>query len=109
MTRQFRELTVEKMIDYAESHLQQVEQWKRGDTLGYASNVHEYASKADAVIEMLEWRLHGNHGAVDKAGGQPFTHRLRARLNWIRVAAGLDIPKKGRAKITQLDVDEDDL
>lgn len=107
MTRQFRELTVEKMIEYAESHLQQVEQWKDGDTLGYASNVHEYASKADAVIEMLEWRLHGNHGAVDKAGGQPFTHSLRARLNWIRVAAGMDKPKA--AKPHQLDDDEDDL
>jgi hypothetical protein len=107
MARQFRELSVEKMVQYAESHLQQVDQWKDGDTLGYASNVHEYASKADAVIEMLEWRLHGNHGAVDKAGGQPFTHSLRERLDWIRVAAGIDKPKA--AKSRQLDDDKDDL
>lgn len=103
MTRQFREMTVEKMIEYAERHLQQVQQWKNGDTLGYAGNVHEYASKADAVIEMLEWRLHGNHGAVD--ANQPFTHRLRERLDWIRVAAGLDKPKA--AKPHQLDDDDD--
>lgn len=107
MARQFREMTVETMIEYAESHLQQVSQWKNGDSLGYASNVHEYASKADAVIEMLEWRLHGSHGAVDKEGRQPYTKSLRARLDWIRVAAGMDKPKA--AKPHQLDDDEDDL
>lgn len=87
--REFKELTIEKMIDYAEQHLQQVEQWKASDHPGFASHVYEYSCKAEAVIEMLEWRLHGHHGAVDKEHHQPYTPKLRPRLNWIRKAAGM--------------------
>lgn len=89
--RQFSDLTVEKMVDYAENHLTAAAQWKRSDNPGSMSHAMLHTAKADAVIEMLEWRLHGKHGAVDE--GQTFSHSLRARLDWVRAAAGMSPAK----------------
>lgn len=79
--RQFKPVSTKKLIQYAEDHLQMVHQWKDADHPGLMSSVFEYSSKAEAVIEILEWSLHGNHGAVDK--GQNYTPNLRSRLDWI--------------------------
>lgn len=86
-THNFQDLTVEKMVEYAENYLQGSSQWKKHDSAGSLAISHAMAASADAVITMLEWRLHGKHGAVDE--GQPFTHSLRGRLDWVKARAGI--------------------
>lgn len=75
------ELDIALLIKRAGEHLQQVRQWKEGDTPGGMQLVSHYASKAEALIETLELHCHRNCGAVDN--GQQWTQALQPRLQWI--------------------------
>lgn len=87
MKREFKQVTIDALIESAEGHLQQVKQWATScDNPGSFSLSAEFAAKAEAVIQIMEKSLHGSHGAVDK--GQPYTQSLRKRLDWIKAAAG---------------------
>ena len=87
MKREFKPVTVDGLIERAEGYLKLAKQWSAScDNPGSLSLAAEFTAKAEATIETLEMALHGSHGAVDK--GQQYTHSLRKRLDWIRVAAG---------------------
>lgn len=76
-------ISYEEVIKNAREYLQSIEQWKKLDKIEWLSNAANYASKADALIGLLEVHHCGSYGGHDKGQTDSQRRTYKSRLDYV--------------------------